>query len=541
VADLRIKGRRASPGFAAGEVVVVSAALVAARAPTGDPAREAEALEVAVNAAARELAALAGAAKGEEADIIGFQLALLDDSALIEPALAAIANGEPADSAWSAALDQEIADYTSAEDEYFRARAGDLKDIRDRVFGHLIGVQAEVPCAGAIFVADDFPPSRFLAIDWSRGGAILLSAGSATSHVAMLARSRGIPMIVGLGCQAAALHGEVLVDANTGEVVVAPGDEERRHFESRRDADLIAGTKAATFREKPAKTRDGTQIAVHLNISDPDELTSLEPMVCDGIGLVRTEFLFHAHSGLPDEETQYRVYRRFVSWAQGRPVTIRTLDAGGDKPIQRLTFEGESNPFLGVRGIRLSLAKPEIFRVQLRALARAAVEGNLRVMLPMITVPEEIAAARAMLEEEIRSLIAAGTPARWPSLGIMVEVPAVAIAIDIYDAEFYSIGSNDLTQYVMAAGRDIGAVANLADASHPAVMRLIERVARHGHERKREVCLCGDVGGDSDVIPSLLRAGLRSLSVSPAMIARAKAAIAAIDLVEGKPALVSSR
>jgi phosphotransferase system enzyme I (PtsI) len=280
---------------------------------------------------------------------------------------------------------------------------------------------------------------------------------------------------------------------------------------------------------------------VHLNISDPDELTSLEPRVCDGIGLVRTEFLFHAHSGLPDEETQYRVYRRFVSWAQGRPVTIRTLDAGGDKPIQRLTFEGESNPFLGVRGIRLSLAKPEIFRVQLRALARAAVEGNLRVMLPMITVPEEIAAARAMLEEEIRSLIAAGTPARWPSLGIMVEVPAVAIAIDIYDAEFYSIGSNDLTQYVMAAGRDIGAVANLADASHPAVMRLIERVARHGHERKREVCLCGDVGGDSDVIPSLLRAGLRSLSVSPAMIARAKAAIAAVDLVEGKPALVSSR
>jgi phosphotransferase system enzyme I (PtsI) len=238
---------------------------------------------------------------------------------------------------------------------------------------------------------------------------------------------------------------------------------------------------------------------------------------------------------------QYRVYRRLGSWAAGKPVTIRTLDAGGDKPIEGLTLAGESNPFLGVRGIRLSLARPETFRVQLRALARAAVHGNVRIMLPMITVPDEIAVARAMLDEEVRSLIAVGTPARRPPLGIMVEVPAVAIAVDLYEAEFYSIGSNDLTQYVMAAGRDIDGVAGLADASHPAVMRLIERVARHGRERKREVCLCGDIGGDPDLIPGLLRAGLRSLSVPPALIARAKTAIGTVDLGRGQPAIVASK
>jgi phosphotransferase system enzyme I (PtsI) len=528
VADIRLKGRRASPGFAAGEAEVLAASS-ATRAPTGDPALEARALEAAVRAAGRELNSLADRANGEAAEIIGFQLAILNDSALTAPALAAIARGEPADRAWSSALDSEIADYESAEDEYFRGRVGDFKDIRDRVLSHLMGVQAAASLSGGILVADDMPPSRFLAVDWSRGGAVLLTRGSASSHVAMLARSRGVPMIVGLGGDPAALVGEVLVDAVAGEVILAPSDEERRRFEVRRQADRRATADGAK-RGNPAATQDGVSIAVHLNVSDLDELTALDPAVCDGIGLVRTEFMFHGRQGLPDEETQYRVYRRIANWSVGKPVTIRTLDAGGDKPIEGLTFAGESNPFLGVRGIRLSLARPDIFRAQLRALARATAHGNVRIMLPMITVPDEIEAARAMLDQELDSLAAAGIAARRPPLGIMVEVPAVAIAIDMYEADFYSIGSNDLVQYVTAAGRDIDAVADLADPRHPAVMRLIERVARHGCERGREVCLCGDIGCDPEVIPDLLQAGLRSVSVPPAAIARAKAAIATVDL-----------
>jgi phosphoenolpyruvate-protein phosphotransferase (PTS system enzyme I) len=257
----------------------------------------------------------------------------------------------------------------------------------------------------------------------------------------------------------------------------------------------------------------------------------LDPASCDGIGLVRTEFLFHGGE-LPDEESQYRVYRKLAEWAAGKPVTIRTLDAGGDKPIPGLTIEGESNPFLGVRGIRLSLAKPSVLRTQLRALCRAAAHGAVEIMLPMVAVPDELATARLYLDEEVSALRAEGIACRRPPLGIMVEVPAAAIAVDKFDADFFSIGSNDLTQYVMAAARDVGAVATLNDPTNAAVLRLITQVAAHGHATARKVSLCGDAGSQPNLIPRLLQAGLRALSVATPAIARTKAAIAAVDLRE---------
>jgi phosphotransferase system enzyme I (PtsI) len=530
MAEARLKGRAASPGFAQGPLVAI-APRTRQRVPSGDPAREAADLKVALGVAAADLARLAGRLNGDAAAILGFQIALAEDPALSELAFAAIARGTPADVAWSAALDAEIAGYDAAEDEHFRARASDLRDLRDRVLSALAGANGADPFpAGAIAAAYDLPPSRFLAIDWSRGGAVLLAGGSATSHVAMLARSRGVPMIVALGSELSRLAGEALVDAGAGEAVIDPGPESRRQFEVRQRAEAEARAAAAKLVDKPARTADGTRIAVQLNIADVTELIHLDPTICDGIGLVRTEFLFHRDGDLPGEDAQYAAYRRIVEWAAGRPVTLRTLDAGGDKPIPGLTVEGESNPFLGVRGLRLSLARPEVFRIQLRALARAAVHGDVKVMLPMVTVPEELARARKMLDEELGALAQAGIAARRPPLGIMVEVPAAAIAIDAFDADFYSLGTNDLAQYVAAAGRDIGAVADLADPLQPAVMRLIEHVARHGEALGRAVSICGDAGGDPAVIPHLLRLGLRSLSVSPAALARVKAAIATVDL-----------
>jgi phosphoenolpyruvate-protein phosphotransferase (PTS system enzyme I) len=211
-------------------------------------------------------------------------------------------------------------------------------------------------------------------------------------------------------------------------------------------------------------------------------------------------------------------------------VTIRTLDAGADKPIPGLTLDFETNPFLGVRGIRLSLAKPEAFRVQLRALARAAAHGAIEVMLPMIAVPGELAAARCYLDEEVAALTAAGIACRRPPLGIMVEVPAAAIAIERFDADFFSIGSNDLTQYVMAAARDNDAVADLNDPANVAVLRLIAQVAAHGRATGKKVSLCGDAGGEPRLIGHLLAAGLRALSVAPSAVAHAKQAIAQVDL-----------
>jgi phosphotransferase system enzyme I (PtsI) len=346
----------------------------------------------------------------------------------------------------------------------------------------------------------------------------------------MLARSRGVPAIVGLKADLVELRGDALVDAHRGELIIEPSSATRTQFE--RDARSAAAERKAieAAARQPAITRDGTSIRVLLNIADPAELDGRDPSTCDGIGLVRTELLFHDRRGLPDEERQYRVYRRIAEWAQGRPVTIRTLDAGGDKPIPGLTISGESNPFLGIRGLRLSFARPAVFRTQLRAIARAALHGNVKIMLPMVTLPREIDAARAMLDEELAALQAGGVACRRPSLGMMVEVPAAAIAADLFDTEFFSIGSNDLTQYVAAAGRDVDALADLADPMQPAMLRLLRQVVEIARTRDIEISLCGDAGGDPVAIPLLLGIGLRSLSMAPALVGRAKLAIAATDL-----------
>jgi phosphotransferase system enzyme I (PtsI) len=527
--EARHRGRPAAPGFATGRVVALGTA-VETRRPRGDPAREAAALRVAMAKAATELAVLAAGAANDAAGILGFQMALLEDDTLSAPAFAAIAGGSPADVAWRDALDDEIGGYRSAEDETFRARAADLRDLRDRVLMWLGGGAVDTVVAlGSIVAAADLPPSRFLAIDWRAGGAVLLSEGSRNSHVAMLARARGVPMIVGLGIDPCRLAGEALVDATGGELVLDPAPATRAAFEARRRSHEIGAAEAASHVGEPAVTADGVTVAVHINVAGPDELASLSPAICDGIGLVRTEFLFATES-LPDEETQYRVYRRLAEWAAGKPVTIRTLDAGGDKPVAGLTATGESNPFLGMRGIRLSLARPDVFAVQLRALARAACHGALRIMLPMVTTPAEVEAARAHLDAEVAALRTAGVPATRPPIGIMVEVPAAALAVERFDAAFFSIGSNDLTQYVTAAGRDIAAVAELANPLNPAVLRLIRMVVEHGRANGREVSLCGDAGGDPEAVGALLLAGLRSLSVAPVALAATKAAIGQIDL-----------
>jgi phosphotransferase system enzyme I (PtsI) len=531
MAERYLRGRPASPGHASGRVFVLGPSNAPRRSPSGDPATEATALRDAIAAALAETQALHAGTDGEAADMIAFQVAMLQDDELSRPAVATIAEGTPADAAWEAAMAAEIAGYAAAEDAYFTARTADFRDIRDRVLAYLrpCGAHVSVP-PGSIVAAADLPLSRFLALDWT-GGAILLTEGSPTSHTAMLARTRGVPMIVGLGGAPDALDdADVLVDAAAGDVLIDPLPASRARFAAiAHDAarDAIA---AAAHLAGPARTADGTRVAMHLNIVGPAELARLDPAICDGIGLFRTEFLFQEASGFPDEDAQYAVYRDVSTWAQGRPVTIRTLDAGGDKPIPGVTEAAESNPFLGLRGLRLSLRQPDLFRVQLRALLRAARGGTIRIMLPMVTVPEELEAARALLEAEIAAFARAGQTVPRPALGIMVEVPAAAIAIDRFDAAFFSVGSNDLTQYVTAAGRDMASVADLADPRNPAVLRLIEMVVAHGNRIGRDVSLCGDAGGDPEVVPALLATGLRSLSVSAALLAGAKRAIARVDL-----------
>jgi phosphotransferase system enzyme I (PtsI) len=523
---MRIHGRCAAPGFALGPIHRVVARRGSYQ-PSGSPKTEAARLAAAIASALATLEASMGEANGEASDMLGFQVAMLADAALAERAFHAIEAGDRADQAWATALDQEIAGYLDSTEEHFRARASDLRDIKARVSDCLTGASQQPIPRGAVVVADDLPPSQFLATDWT-DSALLLRSGSPTSHVAILARARGVPMVVGLNGDLAAGR-FAAVDAAAGAVIIDPSPEERQLFAVRRQAEAEARRDVALRVNEPALTADGERVTVLLNISDPRELEALDPATCDGIGLVRTELLFEGRS-LPDEEHQLAVYRRIAEWAGSLPTTIRTLDAGGDKPIPGLTPEGESNPFLGLRGVRLTLAHPQVFRTQLRALARAAAHGAIEVMIPMIAVPREFNAVRKLMDEVVLELEREGKQHRRPPLGMMVEVPSAAIAIDRFDADFYSIGSNDLVQYVVAAGRDIAGVADLAKADEEAVLRLIVNVVDHGVRTSRKVSLCGDAGGDPAIIPALLICGVRHLSMSPALVASAKAAIAAFRM-----------
>ncbi|ESY68330.1 phosphoenolpyruvate--protein phosphotransferase [Mesorhizobium sp. M0051] len=524
---LRLQGISASAGYAEGPLFDLDriAASYVCKETADD---EKAALESAIGSAAARLAALIQTADGDAADILEFQIAMLEDDALSRPAFAAIETGQPADVAWRQALDAEIAGYDASDQDYFHARAADIRDIRDQVLRALTkdsDIQAPV---GAILYGEDIAPTRFLETDWNGGGGIALEAGSTASHVAMLARSRGVPMVVGLGASPAHPSGIALLDAEHGGIVLSPSKADIDTFRQSSSSFSARRDRAGTFLARPAVTRTGTPVRVQVNIADPSEVDSIDIATCDGVGLMRTEFLFGRT--LPDEETQYRAYRKVLEWAGDKPVTIRTVDAGGDKPVPGFTVE-ESNPFLGLRGIRLSLARPEVFRVQIRALLRAAVHGSLKVMFPMIAVIEEYRQAAAIFAEEQAALAARGIAQKMPPLGIMVEVPSVAIAPEaLAEVDFFSIGSNDLTQYVMAAARDNAAVAHLNSVRHPAVLRLIAAVTAFGLREEIPVSLCGDAGGDPASIPSLLEAGLRDLSVAPAQLAMAKAAIADVSI-----------
>jgi phosphoenolpyruvate-protein phosphotransferase (PTS system enzyme I) len=519
----RIEGRSAAPGIAFGPLVRL--APVRHDAPQHrSAAEEHRALVDALAASQVALTVLAREVRDPDAEaILSFQVALLEDDNLAAPAFALIAGGEVANRAWSAAIDPEIASYESADDPYFRARASDLRDLRDRVLRQLAGEADQIVPAGVIVAADDMPPSMFLATDWRDGG-LVLRRGSPSSHVAILARSRGVPMIVGVEVDHLENGTDALIDGDAGLLIVDP-DTDMRATYCRRRAEQADARRAAASLSGPALTATGEPVRVMINVTGLAELSGLDPADVDGIGLMRTEFLFQGREKLPAEEEQYQIYKRMVEWAAGRPVTIRTLDAGGDKPIAGLTQPGDINPFLGVRGVRLSLRHLDVFREQLRALARAAVAGNLKVMIPMVTLPEELDRCRTLLGQVLEDLRREGREAQLPPLGMMVEVPAAALTIEDFNADFFSIGSNDLIQYVAAASRDEPQLADLARPSR-AVFSLIRHVVDFADRTGRETSLCGDLAGDPERVAALLDQGLRTFSVAPGALGPVKAAIA---------------
>jgi phosphotransferase system enzyme I (PtsI) len=519
----RIEGRSAAPGIALGPLVRLVAAKSEVR-QSRSAAGERQMLIDALEASRLDLTALASKVEDEDAEaILSFQIALLEDENLTAPALALIADGEVADRAWVAAIDPEIATYDHADDPYFRARASDLRDLRDRVLRHLAGEIDQALPSGAIVAADDMPPSVFLAADWRDGG-LVLRRGSPSSHVAILARSRGVPMIVGVDVDHLESGVDAVLDGDAGTLIVGPDAQLRANYD-RRLAEQAELRQAANSFSGPVLTASGEPVQVMINVTGLAELRDIDPSKVDGIGLMRTEFLFQARDESPAEDEQYQIYRQMAEWAAGKPVTIRTLDAGGDKPIAGLTEPGDLNPFLGIRGVRLSLRRLDVFRLQLRALGRAAVIGNLKVMIPMVTVPEELDRCRALFQDAVDELHREGHMAALPPLGMMVEVPAAALAIEDFNADFFSIGSNDLIQYVTAASRDEPQLADLARPSR-AIFNLIGHVVEHANRTNREASLCGDLAGEPAQVAALLDQGLRIFSVAPGALGPIKAAVA---------------
>ena len=507
---------------------------------SGEPEAEWEALHGALEQVRAEIRAARDsvAAKAGEysAAIFDAHLLFLDDEALLDPARRAIfEEGKNAAEAWHGAAETVAADYRGLDDEYMQARAEDLTGVARQVVAALTGNTAAANLsASGIVVAADLTPADTASLDRELALGIATAAGSPTSHSAILARSLGIPAAVGLG--EALLNvpegTELLLDGDAGGVHVEPAEEVVKEYQRREAEREQAARGARAAAAEPAVTSDGHRIEVVANIGSPDDVPAAIENGAEGVGLLRTEFLFLERDSMPSEDEQYAVYRTVAERLEGRPLILRTLDVGADKPLPYLLLEPEANPFLGVRGIRLALEQPELLKTQLRAVLRAAADDPLQVMFPMVATLEEFRQAKAVLADARAELEQAGTPTPEAlEVGVMIEVPAAALAAEQFapEVDFFSLGTNDLTQYTMAAERGNASVAGLADGLHPAVLRLIRMVAEAANEHGKWAGVCGELASDPVAVPVLVGLGIAELSANGPAIPGVKQAVRSVD------------
>ena len=541
-----LQGLPGSPGIAVGKARRLEVAPVKVpERPSQEPAAEWAALERALGATGDDIRrtrdAVAGRAGDYDAAIFDAHLLFLDDEALLGPARAQVfGEGRNAASAWAAAVQAAAAAWEALEDPYLRARAADLRGVGDQVLRHLLELPADTaPGAAGIVVAPDLTPAQTAGLDRSLVRGVACAFGGPTSHSAILAGSLGIPAVVACGRDLLSVaEGTLLVlDGEAGTVTVAPAAATVRAAEARRVARGREDAEARQQAHLPAVTRDGLAVIVAANVAAPEDIGAAVAAGADGVGLLRTEFLFLATARLPGEDEQERTYRAMAEDLGGRPLVVRTLDVGADKQLPYLPVADERNPFLGVRGIRLGLRHPELLVGQLRALLRVSADHPVRLLLPMVATVDEVRRARELLEEARESLAAAGVAVpETIAVGIMVEVPAAALMAEAFVplVDFFSLGTNDLAQYVLAADRGNAGTAALADALHPAVLRLIDRVVRAAVEGGRPVAVCGEVAGDPLAIPLLLGLGVTELSMAPARIPSAKQVVRAVDVAQAR-------
>lgn len=535
-------GIAASPGVAVGTAALLTAAPPEVhRYRVDDPDAEWARYQGAIEQARGELLALAERMARElgpqQSRIFQAHAMLLSDEDLQSRLHAAIFQERTnAEAALSAVFGAEAERLHGMAGARFQERAADLRDLASRLLRLLDGngggaVPADLPDQ-AIVIAEDLAPSQTAGLDRSRAIGFCTALGGPTAHTAILARSMGIPAVVGLGeaLLAQVRTGMVVaIDGAAGALILDPDAETMAAFAVQRQIDLDARAAAFAGAQATAHTADGRRVEVVANLATAADAQVALQAGAEGVGLLRTEFLFQERTEPPSEEEQVAIYRQVAEAMAGRPVVIRTLDIGGDKPAPYLQLPGEANPFLGWRAIRISLAMPAFFKVQLRAILRAALHGQVLAMFPMIATVEEVAQAQTLLAEAGAELAAQGIPhaASIPT-GIMVEVPSAALIADQLAplVDFFSIGTNDLTQYTFAADRGNARVAALADPLHPAVLRQIARVIEAAHGAGKWVGLCGELAGRAEAIPVLLGLGLDEFSMAAASIPAAKALLA---------------
>ncbi|MEH2301498.1 MAG: phosphoenolpyruvate--protein phosphotransferase [Nostoc sp.] len=549
-----LSGIAASAGIAIAPIVHYQPTHISIREyHVDDPEAEWQRVQAAIHTARQEIQAVFSQASIQigdaEAAIFDAQLLFLEDPVLLEAAKERILEHHlNAEAAWQAVVDEVATSYHTLEDSYLQERVDDVVDVGQRVLRLLAGnapakVHLDEP---AILVATDLTPSDTAGLDPTKVLGICTTSGSATSHSAIIARTLGIPAVLGVDAQVLHLaDGTVMaLDGESGRAWVEPESHILDLLAAKQSAWQTAQQQARATAHQPAITRDRRQVSVFANIGSISDVQVAVASGAEGVGLLRTEFLYLERTNAPTEEEQLEVYQAIAQVLDNRPLIIRTLDVGGDKPLPYLRVGlREANPFLGSRGIRFCLDNLDLFKTQLRAILRASVGHQIKIMLPMIATVTEVRAAKTILGEVQAELNQAGIPFDAAmKVGIMVEVPsAVAIADQLAaEVDFFSIGTNDLSQYVMASDRTNPRVANLVDALHPAVLRMVQQTIQAANAAGISVGLCGELAADTLATPILLGLGLDELSMNPQSIAGVKQAIARLSIVECEAIVASA-
>ncbi|MDN5362342.1 MAG: phosphoenolpyruvate-protein phosphotransferase system enzyme [Moorella sp. (in: firmicutes)] len=545
-----LKGIAAAPGIGIGPVYLLE--LKSGEEETGNSQllhgpeeiqAELTRLEEALGRAKRDLEELADKTRRDiseaEAGIFKAHILMLSDPTF----LTGIKEKIQVEKKNAARAVEEVADaiagsFAALDDDLFRERAADIRDVAGRLVAKLTATMRparEAP-PGAIIFAGELTPSQTADFSGNTVAGIATETGGTTSHTAIVARALGIPAVLGVrGLLDQARAGDTaIIDGSSGVVYLNPGSELLEEYKKKKVA--LEASRLNIKCTGPARTRDGRQIELVANIRNAAEVKIAREYGAGGVGLFRTEFLFMNREEPPGEEEQFQAYQEVVAAFQGQPVVVRTLDVGGDKPLPYLNLGHEENPFLGLRGLRLCLTRQELFKTQLKALLRAALYGNLKIMFPMVTALEEIREAKKIMAEARLELETSGLAVNRVETGMMIEVPAAALMADALarEVDFFSLGTNDLAQYTLAVDRGNERVAGMYDACHPAVLRLIDMTVVAAHRYGKWVGLCGELGGEVKTAPLLVGLGLDEISMSPVFIPSMKEAIGKISYQEGR-------